>query len=219
MAVQKHIFLLLFWLFSNHLHAQISLKGQILDSQTNLPVPCSYSLVETESGKILKDTLSADGAYIVFLKPDVQYNVIFKAAFYEFMGITFRINKSASRNFMIDPLREGSIGNIGELAFEQSKAELSVESEATLNLLLDWLKAHPKIAKIEIRGHTDKVGDPLQNMKLSRMRAEAVANFIASHGFSKEKIVVNGYGSMLPLEATSNPKNRRVEIKILSVEK
>ena len=219
MAVQKYIFLLLFWLFSNHLHAQISLKGLILDSQTHLPVPCSYSLVETESGKTIKDTLSADGAYIVFLKPDLQYNVVFKAAFYEDLGITFRINKSSSRNFMIDPLRVGSIGNIGELTFEQSKAVLTLESEETLNLLIDWLKVHPKIAKIEIRGHTDKLGDPLQNMKLSRMRAEAVANFISNHGFAKEKIVVNGYGSTLPLEATSNPKNRRVEVKILSVEK
>ena len=219
MNLLRNLLLLLIFFLPFNLAAQVILKGKITDSETNLPVPCTYSLVESESGKPVIEKTSNDGSYEVSLTPDLQYNLIFKADLYEEMGITFRINKTVSRNFSIEPLKEGSVGSLGDLPFAQGKAEITSETQEKLLNLVAWLKAHERIKKIEVRGHTDKVGDPLQNMKLSQMRAQAVVDFLIQNGIEKEKLQATGLGSTMPVEKTANPKNRRVEIKILAVSK
>jgi outer membrane protein OmpA-like peptidoglycan-associated protein len=208
---------LTFWGLQNILFAQITLRGNVLDAETGELLKYNYVLTETESGKIIAEKKSSNGSYEVSLKPDLQYNLIFTADFYEELGITFRINKSVTRDFTLEILREGSISSLGDLPFEQGKAELLPETEEKLLQLAQWLQTHKKIKKLEVRGHTDKIGDPLLNMKLSQMRSQAVVDFLVKNGVEAERLTATGFGSTMPLEKTANPKNRRVEIKVVSV--
>jgi len=57
--------------------------------------------------------------------------------------------------------------------FDFDKAELKPESQAELQRVVAFLKAHPQI-RIRIEGHTDDVGDEQYNLQLSKRRAEAV---------------------------------------------
>ncbi len=215
-------FIILFFLtafFSiTEIFPQIILKGKVYDGETEKNIPCIYTLIETESGVLISEKKSADGSFEVTLKPDLQYNLIFKADFYEELGITFRINKNVQRNFAMETLKEGSISSLGDLPFEQGKADITPETEEKLAALSQFLHLHPKIKKLEIRGHTDKVGDPLMNMKLSQMRAQAVVNYLILKGIDAERLLATGYGSTMPVEKNANPKNRRVEIKILAAD-
>lgn len=73
--------------------------------------------------------------------------------------------------------------------------------------------------KIVVEGHTDNIGSPEYNLKLSKERAQAVANYLIAKGIPKEKIAVIGYGKSKPLYPNDTEehraKNRRVEIKVL----
>ena len=65
-----------------------------------------------------------------------------------------------------------------------------------------------------ISGHTDAVGSRDQNLELSRRRAQAVVDYLASKGADASRFEVQGYGFDRPLPGFT-PKaseNRRVEV-------
>lgn len=68
---------------------------------------------------------------------------------------------------------------------------------------------------IEIRGHTDKSGDPARNMELSQARANAVKDALVAAGAPAEMLTATGYGDTRP-RATNDTEfgrfqNRRIE--------
>lgn len=81
---------------------------------------------------------------------------------------------------------------------------------------IDWI--------IRVDGHTDKkqvvpgTKGYKNNMELSLLRANAVANELAKNGVSKRRLVPSGFGDLHPVElgtdATSLQKNRRIELQL-----
>lgn len=71
---------------------------------------------------------------------------------------------------------------------------------------------------VDVYGHTDSDGSEEYNLNLSRQRAVAVANVIASYGVDARRFFVEGKGESSPIasNATDAGKaaNRRVEIQI-----
>jgi outer membrane protein OmpA-like peptidoglycan-associated protein len=78
----------------------------------------------------------------------------------------------------------------------------------------------PKLAmrKFLIEGHTDAKGDRQVNLELSRRRAEAVADYLASLGVGRDRLEVQGFGPDRPLAGRppSDEANRRVEAALIS---
>ncbi len=68
-----------------------------------------------------------------------------------------------------------------------------------------------------VEGHTDAVGSAKANLRLSRDRAEAAAQYLVDHErISRERLSVTGYGETRPIANNASPDgrelNRRVEI-------
>jgi outer membrane protein OmpA-like peptidoglycan-associated protein len=101
------------------------------------------------------------------------------------------------------------------IQFEQSKSVLLKDSEAELDRLAAFLLRHPDL-KITIEGHTDQVGKPEQNLKLSQNRANRVSNYLIQKGVTANRITAIGYGDTRPLikSGTGVEKNRRVAFLI-----
>lgn len=79
----------------------------------------------------------------------------------------------------------------------------------------DFLKKNPG-AKAVIEGHTDDVGNPGANNKLSLARAESVKKYLMENfGIEGSRLSTAGYGSSRPIadNATQDGKrqNRRIE--------
>lgn len=95
--------------------------------------------------------------------------------------------------------------------------------DKTKNVLDDVVDAALKHsdASVIIEGHTDNLGPAELNMRLSRERAGAVADYLAARGLERARIIVIGYGEDRPLSPDSNGteegrrKNRRVEVVLI----
>ena len=75
-----------------------------------------------------------------------------------------------------------------------------------------------KAAGITIYGHTDNTGSRTVNERISKERAEAVANFLVGEGISRSRIKTEGLAFDQPIADNSTAEgralNRRVEIYI-----
>lgn len=100
--------------------------------------------------------------------------------------------------------------------FDFDKSTLKPESTPVLEQVLAIFKADPSY-RAEIGGHTDNVGTPAYNMKLSGARAEAVKAWLVAHGIASARITTHGYGDTVPLVPNTSDanraQNRRVELK------
>lgn len=101
--------------------------------------------------------------------------------------------------------------------FDSGKATLTPKGAKELNEVMDNLAVSGLV--VEIRGHTDSVGNTEANMQLSKARAESVRKYImanASSTFPEGRLRSKGYGDIEPIADNSTPvgraTNRRVEI-------
>jgi outer membrane protein OmpA-like peptidoglycan-associated protein len=87
-----------------------------------------------------------------------------------------------------------------------------------LDQVVQLLKDNPTI-RVQIGGHTDNVGKPVENLKLSNDRARSVTNYLISKGIDAKRLVAKGFGDTVPVADNSSDigraKNRRTELKIL----
>lgn len=104
--------------------------------------------------------------------------------------------------------------------FGLGSAEVDSQSHALLDEVAALLIAHPRIALLEVQGHTDASGDPDQNRALSQARAEAVVAYLVGKGVAAERLRAKGYGPDQPLgpEDSDEAKaaNRRVELHVVA---
>ena len=107
-----------------------------------------------------------------------------------------------------------------EILFESNAFQLSEVSYVELERVIKLMNENPKL-KVEISAHTDDVGSERFNTSLSDKRAQSVVDYLIDNSISIDRFVARGYGELQPLVAnddeTSRAKNRRVELKVLSV--
>ena len=60
-----------------------------------------------------------------------------------------------------------------------------------------------------IEGHTDRLGSPQANQKISEKRAEAVKAYLVSKGVDASKMEVFGYGQTRPVKSCPDQKDRK----------
>jgi outer membrane protein OmpA-like peptidoglycan-associated protein len=99
--------------------------------------------------------------------------------------------------------------------FDTGKATIKPDSEGTLDAAAGALKAAGDL-KVEVGGHTDNVGLPEANQKLSEQRAQAVMAALVQRGVSAARLTAKGYGQAAPIADNrtedGRAKNRRVEL-------
>jgi OOP family OmpA-OmpF porin len=114
------------------------------------------------------------------------------------------------------------LGVPGNIVYETGKAIIKPESEPTLNALKNFMEQNKNFTRIRIEGHTDNVGKPAENMKLSTDRAMAVVTWMAAHGISKDRFLAVGFGDTKPIadNKTEDGKaqNRRTEFHLAEIE-
>jgi OOP family OmpA-OmpF porin len=113
----------------------------------------------------------------------------------------------------------GQVLRLNNLIFEVGTSKIDPESFRELDVLLNMMGENPKMV-IQLEGHTDYLGNPKVNLKLSQDRVESVRAYLAEKGISKSRLKTKAFGGAQPLSRDNTPEahrlNRRVEVRILA---
>ena len=104
-----------------------------------------------------------------------------------------------------------------EVLFEINKSTLRSEHFSTLDPIVEYLILHPD-RSVNISGHTDNTGSESHNLRLSKQRADVVAEYLVGNGVDIKRVETFGFGSEKPIAINTTDqgrkKNRRVELLI-----
>lgn len=104
------------------------------------------------------------------------------------------------------------------ITFSSGSADLSASFLKVLDSVALVLKKYDKTI-VEADGHTDSVGKPDYNQKLSERRATAVAQYLIGKGIKQERTITVGAGETHPVASNDTEAgralNRRVELTLL----
>jgi outer membrane protein OmpA-like peptidoglycan-associated protein len=215
------------------------------DKKTNKPIPrIDYTVVDATTKTEVQKFMN--GKNLVFMSPKKNYVLTINHPAYE--PIVQKINalewikeREFERNIFLvqkkvevvtvenKPVAVINTKTFGEISkgkkitleniyFDQSSPVLRTESFLQLDELVTVLKENPGL-KIEVRGHTDNVGDLFENVKLSKGRCESVVDYLVKKGIASTRLSVTGRGPMEPIAPNdteaNKKKNRRVEFLVL----
>ena len=114
--------------------------------------------------------------------------------------------------------RKGRMMVFGKIRFKSDSAELLPSSDPILDDVAREMKSHREIRRVRVEGHTDNVGDPGYNRKLSRERARSVRQALVKRGVPGRRLDAEGYGEIHPIATNrtlrGRAKNRRVEFHV-----
>jgi OOP family OmpA-OmpF porin len=109
---------------------------------------------------------------------------------------------------------------IGNVLFDFDSSKIGSQYESNLNKAVEIIKAHPG-QKVILKGHTDSKGSAKYNLRLSKRRAKAVADYLKTQGVDPERVKMDlrAFGEANPeygnATETGRALNRRVEIKLV----
>ena len=101
--------------------------------------------------------------------------------------------------------------------FAWDQAILQDVSFPVLDEVVQALKDN-KGFRVQVEGHTSSEGSDDHNQTLSEKRAEAVLDYLVTHGIGKERLVSTGFASSVPVDTNATiagrENNRRVEFVV-----
>ncbi len=128
------------------------------------------------------------------------------------------LRETSDYKVYLKPLERDKPISFGRINFDFGSSLIKPSSHTVLNAVVSTILSNPQLI-IEIGGHTDKIGEGIDNMALSLERAKSVYRYLIEKGVAKENLVFRGYGEDSPLKAsnagTDGKENRRIEFKVI----
>jgi outer membrane protein OmpA-like peptidoglycan-associated protein len=178
------------------------------------------TLTSKKTGQQFTGVTNAEGKFVLLIPPAQKYKVEYKL-FSEVKDDELEMPTSErpyrfEYKMIVTPPRTFTLDNV---FFDSGKATLRPESDKQLNELVE-LMGLQKTMTIEIAGHTDNVGTPESNQKLSEERANSVRQYLLNKKIEAARVTAKGYGDTMPVADNNSPagkqKNRRTEVHILT---
>ncbi|WP_018343375.1 OmpA family protein [Cytophaga aurantiaca] len=205
----------------------VLISGKVINAKTNQPVSARITYHSLLTGKEIGQAISdpVTGNYRITLPYGVQYS--FNANGGNFIPVSNNIDlttvaeyKEINQDLFLVPIEIGQTVQLNNIFFDMSKATLRPESYVELDKLFIILQNNPNMS-IEIDGHTDNVGNPELNLKLSQDRSNTVRDYLINKGIVHTRITTKGFGGTKPIASNDTEEtkklNRRVEFTILKL--
>jgi outer membrane protein OmpA-like peptidoglycan-associated protein len=201
------------------------MKGKVFDASDNKPLDAKFELIDLKTQNIISQSVASkyNGEFLVCLPTNCDYALNVSKQGYLFYSENFTFseinnkNKPLIKNIAMQLVKPGNIVTLNNIFFETGSYSLKHESDIELNKLLQFMLKNQGL-NIEIRGHTDNIGDKKLNLILSENRAKAVVDFLIQKGISSSLINYKGYGETKPVgdnvTEEGRAKNRRTEFVI-----
>ena len=205
-------------------------EGTLMDADTGAPVLHATIRVRDERNRTLELQSDDHGAFRIENVPAGQVHLTVAADGYlpsdSLVEVKKHVDQHASLVVRKTPKKLGVTVSAKEVKlskqvlFGGASSAISPESRPVIQELAAVLQQHPELLSIEIQGHTDDVGSPAFNKRLSQDRADAVRSALIALGIDGGRLTVAGFGSEKPLAPNTNDanraKNRRVQLIIMN---
>jgi len=136
------------------------------------------------------------------------------------LRVELTLNKRPERPKVVVTAKEIKLAET--VHFQHDSAEILPDSMGIVEEIADVMVKNPKLALVEIQGHTDNTGAAPYNLRLSQERAEAVKEALMRLGIEGSRLTAKGYGQDKPLlpnvSDANRARNRRVQLMILKRE-
>ncbi len=168
---------------------------------------------------LVKVNTDANGKFEVLIPVNATYSLKYKnfTTDVDYTKMTVPADKEATYEvgIKIDPPKDFVLDNV---YFDSGKSILKPNSHKALDDLVEILRIKNTMV-VEIQGHTDDVGKPEENLKLSQERAESVKKYLEGKGIEAARVSAKGYGQTQPIADNANDagksKNRRTSLKVI----
>jgi outer membrane protein OmpA-like peptidoglycan-associated protein len=203
----------------------IFLKGTLTNEDKTKPLNAFIEIKSVDSKKVTKinvDTASGNfiGVHTIKENEDVVVTVKQEGKAFTSQYISYK-EETAGKPLKMDleskKIEANKAFTINNIQYKSNSAELTNGSKAILEEFVSFLKDNASI-NIEIRGHTDNIGNPIANMALSTDRAFTVFDFLSKSNIEKGRISFKGYGDTKPIKENTTEQgrmaNRRTEFFI-----
>jgi OOP family OmpA-OmpF porin len=201
---------------------QITVDGRIAPTAWAQQLPAVLPVLEQMQGV---RSVMIDGRYVVLsgtvASEAVKAKILQTVSPLRTLGLQLEdhitVTVAAAAPTLSLQTRLNDVLSRNQIEFDSNQATLTARGHATVDRLIPVLTQAPHTS-IEIGGHTDGFGAPDYNKELSRRRAEAVKEYLSTHGVTHELTAV-GYGATKPLETglsrAALQRNRRIELRVL----
>lgn len=206
----------------------VLVKGRVLDSKTNMPVPgvkIYFENLQTGKEMGLARSNPANSSFEIVLPLGSDYGFFAESPGYIATNSNLDLRglneyEEMTKDLYLTPIEKGQSLILNNVFFQTNKTNLKPESNLELDRLIKVMKENPKMV-VEVAGHTDDVGSAAYNDVLSYQRAKSVVDYLVYNtGLTTERVKAKFYGESKPIApnttAEGRQMNRRVEFSILS---
>lgn len=219
-----------------HLYAQelilpvVLISGKVLNERSMQPVAAKiiYEILPEGKEAGIARSNPATGEYKIVLPFGKKYGYFALAQGYYSVTQNLDVSNLSEYteieeiNLFLAPVKLEQVVRLNNIFFQTAKSTLKPESFPELSRFVEFLKVNKKI-EIEIAGHTDNVDSEQSNLILSKNRAQAVADYLITHGIKAKRLTVKGFGGTKPIAFNTTDEgrqqNRRIEFKVISLTK
>ena len=207
-------------------HKTLYVKGRVFDSKTGRGLPSAVQLISHSNHQpLMRLQTDETGSYFIPLPIGSDYTISVNRKGYVYNSQIINLSNQRpdstyEKNIGLQPFEVNKPVILKNIFFETKSFNLLPLSLIDLDILADILLEN-KTMKIEIGGHTDNVGKPEDNQKLSEKRAIAVVEYLMSKGIKVTQLTGKGYGDTRPVASNDTEagkaRNRRTEFTILNL--
>jgi outer membrane protein OmpA-like peptidoglycan-associated protein len=198
-------------------------KGKVIDKKTNKPLPSSVELTDNSTNRALMKVQTDElGEYFITLPTGKNYTFTVNRKGYLFYSEQYELGKKEAdsiykKDIYLQPVELNAMFTFNNIQFANKAYQIPSAGYIELDKLLEVLTENPSL-KVEISGHTDNVGKPEDNQKLSTYRARAIVDYLVSKGIALKRLSFKGYGAIRPVAdnstETGRAKNRRTTFTV-----
>ncbi|NQX38623.1 PD40 domain-containing protein [Pedobacter steynii] len=202
-------------------------KGIVRDKETRKFLEAKVQVVNLSNKKTAYNdyTSKENGDFLAVMPIGADYAFNVSADGYLFYSENYQLttangNKPFLLEIDLERLKVGTDMILKNIFFNTNEYTLLPSSVTELATLKDLLKNNLNI-HIEVQGHTDNVGNDLQNEKLSVNRAKAVYDHLIESKIDPDRLTYKGYGETKPIAGNETEekrkKNRRTSFLITKI--
>ena len=178
----------------------LALKGVITDSKTGAILTNTRVVLSSSEGVAIETKTDNTGSYTFKLDPLLSYEILASLDGYLNKKMTeTTVGIDENKVFIVDlimnPVKKEII--LPKIEYDFAKWNLRDKSISDLDMLAESLLDNPNVI-IELKSHTDFVGNNKSNLRLSQKRADACIDYLISVGIDAGQLVAVGAGEDEP---------------------